>query len=177
VKAAGGPARASPRETRAARVAVPEMRDDVLWFVDATFSAWNWAHKSMRDSVTHLSVEEATWQPSRTTHAVWRQINHVAHWKAYIVARIRGLHPRARQAWPASGRTAGDLRRSIAALTRLHRDLRRAVLRLEPDAFVRAKRGRYSIVQLLLGAAAHESYHAGQILLTRKLYRSARGRR
>jgi hypothetical protein len=57
---------------------------------------------------------------------------------------------------------------------RLHRGLRRAVLDIAPDRFAQTKIGRYSLIQLLLGAAAHESYHAGQILLTRKLYRDAR---
>lgn len=153
------------------------VRDDVLWFLDTTFSAWNWAHKSMRGAVKNLPVPEALWQPSRHSHSVWEQINHVAHWKAYVAERISGKHPRAQQAWPAARRTAEDLRRSISHLTRLHAQLRKAVLAIDPEDFDRSRTGKYSLVQLLLGAAAHESYHAGQILLTRKLYRDARRRR
>lgn len=163
-------------------VGAAHVRDDVLWFLDTTFAAWNWAHKSMRDAVKNLSVPEAVWQPSRHAHPVWEQIHHVAHWKAYVVERIRGRRTRAHQAWPRAGRTAGDLHRSIARLARLHHDLRAALLDMDPEAFARAKIGRYALVRLLLGAAAHESYHAGQILLTRKLYRdfrrpAVRGRR
>jgi len=150
------------------------IRDDVLWFLDTTFAAWNWAHKSMRDAVKNLTASEPAWQPSRHTHSVREQINHVAHWKAYVGQRLRGRRPRAHQAWPASGRTARDLRRSIAHLGRLHDELRKTVLDMAPDTFARSRIGRYSTVQLLLGAAAHESYHAGQILLTRKLYRDSR---
>jgi hypothetical protein len=155
----------------AREVGAAHVRDDVLWFLDTTFAAWNWAHKSLRDAVNNLSVPEANWRPSRHTHPVWEQIHHVEHWKAYVVERIRGRRARAHQAWPRAGRTTGDLRRSIARLTRLHRTLRAALVDMDAEAFARAKIGRYALVRLLLGAAAHESYHAGQILLTRKLYR------
>ncbi len=40
-----------------------QARNEVLWFLDATFSAWNWAHKSMRDAVKNLTVPEAARQP------------------------------------------------------------------------------------------------------------------
>jgi uncharacterized damage-inducible protein DinB len=149
----------------------------VLWVLDTTCSAWNWAHKSMRDAVKNLTAAEAGWRPSRHSHSVWEQINHVAHWKTYVVQRVRDRHPAARQAWPAGGRTAAQLRRAIANLTRLHEGLRTAVLGFEPAALARTKTGKYTLVRLLLGSAAHESYHAGQILLTRRLYRDARRRR
>lgn len=163
--------------TRGPPMAKPaHVRDDVLWLLDTTFAAWNWAHKSVRDAVKDLAVPEAAWRPGRHTHSVWEQINHIAHWKAYIVRRIRGRRPRAHQAWPAAGRTAGDLRRSIDRLTRLHDDLRAAVLDIEPETFARSRSGKYPLARLLLGSAAHDSYHVGQILLTRKLYRHARRR-
>lgn len=149
---------------------MPSLRDEVLWFLETTFASWNWAHKSLLDSVKTLTVAEARWQPGRRAHSVWEQINHVAHWKAYIVDRIAGRRPVARQAWPAAGRTAADLRRSIARLTRLQDELRRIVQGLEPEAFAESRSGKYALARLLMGSAAHESYHAGQILLTRKLY-------
>ncbi|HKX17500.1 MAG TPA: DinB family protein [bacterium] len=150
---------------------MPSVRDEVLWLLDTTFASWNWAHKSLLDSVKTLTVAEARWQPGRRAHSVWEQINHVAHWKAYIVDRIAGRRPVARQAWPAAGRTAADLRRSIARLTRLQDELRQIVQGLNPEAFALSRSGKYSLAKLLMGSAAHESYHAGQILLTRKLCR------
>lgn len=148
----------------------PAVRDDVLWLLDTTFAAWNWAHKSVRDSVKGLTVPEAVWRPGRHAHSTWEQINHVAHWKAYIVERIAGRRPRAHQAWPAAGRTAADLRRSVDRLARLHDELRATILKIEPARFGASRSGRYTLARLLLGSAAHDSYHAGQILLTRKLY-------
>jgi hypothetical protein len=58
----------------------------------------------------------------------------------------------------------------------LHRDMRAALLRLTPEALREKSGSRYSMVQHLLGELAHESYHIGQILLTRRLYRRHRRR-
>ena len=151
--------------------ATATIRDDVLWLHDTTFAAWNWAHKSVRDALKGLSVAEAVWRPGPRAHSVWEQIDHVAHWKHYILRRVAGRRPRAHQAWPAAGRTAADLRRSIDRLVRLHGELRTTVLEISPDRFGESRSGRYTLARLLLGSAAHDSYHVGQILLTRKLYR------
>ena len=149
------------------------VRDDVLWLHETTFAAWNWAHKSVRAAIKGLSVEEAVWRPGRHTHSVWEQINHLAYWKGYIVRRVAGERPPHPQAWPVAGRSAAELRRSIDDLARLHRRLRAAILKIEPERFAGSCSGRYTLARLLLGAAAHDSYHVGQILLTRKLYREA----
>jgi len=132
------------------------MRDDVLWFLDTTFGSWNWAHKAVRDALKGLTPREAARAHS---HSLWEQIGHIAHWKRYSVQRIRGGRPRADQAWPAPGRTARELRQSIAVLTRLHDDLRTAVLDIRPEAFAQSRTGKHSLVRLLLSATTHESYH------------------
>jgi hypothetical protein len=132
------------------------VRDDVLWFLDTGFASWNWAHKSVPDALKGLTPREAVWRPGRNAHSVWEQINRIAHWKGYIVECIRGRRLRAHQAWPAPGRTAGELRRSIAALMRLPKDLRAAVLSIESETFAQLRSGKYSLAQLLLGGTAHE---------------------
>jgi uncharacterized damage-inducible protein DinB len=103
-----------------------------------------------------------------------QEINHARYWKRYILRRIQGTRTKARQAWPAPGRTPADLHKATADLAALHRGLRAAVIALDPDDLHEPRVPRYPLAQLLLGAAAHESYHAGQIFLTRKLYRRHR---
>ena len=153
------------------------VRDEVVWFLDMTFASWNWAHKSLRAALKDLTVPEAVWRMGPHTHSVWEQINHVAYWKRWILLRVRGRRPRSRQAWPPAGRTAAGLRRSITGVRRLHEDLRAAILNIDPKTFARSRRGKYSLARLLTGATAHDCYHIGQILLTRKLYRNAKRRR
>ncbi|HLJ60924.1 MAG TPA: DinB family protein [bacterium] len=149
-------------------------RRDLARFRDDTFGERNWGHKGLRAALRGVSLEEALWTPGRGVHSVWEQINHVAHWKRYVLERLHGRSRQTNQAWPAAGRTAGDLRRAIVALDRLHRALQHAILRLSPGAFEAGAGPRYSTTQLLLGEAAHDAYHTGQIFLTRRLYRQRR---
>ena len=148
------------------------LRREILQLLDDTMGRRNWAHSGLTVALKGLRLEEATWEPA-AGHSVWEQINHIAHWKRYIVRRVRGTSSGTNQAWPAAGRTPADLRKAIAGLTALHDDLRRAVMRLSAGELTR-KRRRFSHAQLLLGGAAHESYHIGQIFQTRKLYRVRR---
>lgn len=152
------------------------MRAELVRFLDDTAGRWNWAHKGLSEAIKDLDPDEAAWTPGGG-HSVWGQILHIAYWKRYILRRLRGERPRMRQGWPAPGRTAAALRRAQAELGALHRDLRRAVIALDPDALFDRKGRRLTTARLLLGGAAHESYHIGQILLTRKLYRGQRRRR
>ena len=174
----GGRGRTRPRS--GARAAGHEARphafvlDDVIRFREDTFARRNWGHQGLRAALRGLSVGEARWTPGRGVHSVWEQINHVAHWKRYVLERTLGRSRQTSQAWPPAGRTAAELRRAAAALERLHRDLRAAIRRLSAQGYAAAGGPRYSTTQLLLGEAAHDAYHTGQILLTRKLYRRRR---
>jgi uncharacterized damage-inducible protein DinB len=151
------------------------MRVEILRFLDDTAGRRNWAHKGLAVALRRLGLAEATWTPPGG-HSVWEQIHHIAYWKRFILRSIQGKRPAARQAWPRAGRTVAELRRATADLAALHRELHRAVLALDPDGLQGAQRVRFTPAQLLLGEAAHEAYHIGQIFLTRKLYRRLAGR-
>jgi uncharacterized damage-inducible protein DinB len=148
---------------------VAALRAEILRFLNDTQGRRNWAHKGLSVAIGNLGVEEARWTPPGG-HSVWEQINHVAHWKRFILQLVQGKRPRARQAWPPGGQTLGELREAKADLETLHRALHATVIAMDPDRLV-ARGARYSAAQLLLGEAAHESYHIGQIFLTRKQYR------
>ena len=105
---------------------------------------------------------------------MWEQINHIAYWKRWILRRMQGKRQAARQAWPAAGTTSIELRRALADLAALHHELRAAVMTFDPDGLHDPRAARYPPAQLLLGEAAHEAYHIGQIFMTRKLYRRDR---
>jgi len=151
-------------------------RRDVVRFREDTFARRNWGHRGLRAALRGVSLAEARWTPGRGVHSVWEQINHVAYWKRYVLERVRGRSRQTNQAWPRAGRTAAELRRALAMLERLHRDLQATIRALSPEAFDAAGGPRYSAIQLLLGEAAHDAYHTGQILLTRKLYRRRRAK-
>lgn len=155
-------------------VAGDTIRDEILRVLDDTHGRRNWGHQGLLAALRGLTAEEASWIAAGVPHSVWQQINHVAYWKRHILKRVRGGHPRSSQAWPRGGRTAADLRRTREEVDALHRDLRAAVLRLPPEGLREKSGSKYSMAQLLLGELAHESYHIGQIVLTRRLYRRHR---
>ena len=166
--------RAWQGDGRLPSVAMAALRAEIVRFLDDTRGRRNWAHKGLQVAIAHLGVDEARWTPP-AGHSVWEQINHIAYWKRYIVARVQGRRTPARQAWPPGGRTAAELRRAVGNLEALHRDLHTAVLAVDQDRLTAGP--RYSVAQLLLGEAAHESYHIGQIFLTRRQYRRQRSGR
>jgi uncharacterized damage-inducible protein DinB len=151
------------------------MRVEILRFLDDTAGRRNWAHKGLEVATRHLDVQEARWK-APGSHSVWEQINHIAYWKRWILRRIQGKHPAARQAWPPAGRSHAELRKARVDLAALHRELRAAVMALDPEGLQGPRGARYTPARLLLAEAAHEAYHIGQIFLTRKLYRARRRR-
>lgn len=156
------------RDLRLPLLGMTAMRAEILRFLDDTRGRRNWAHKGLQVAIGNLGIEEARWRPT-AGHTVWEQINHIAYWKRFIVARVQGRRVSARQAWPPAGRTLRELRQAIGDLEALHRDLHTAVIAMDPDRLTAGP--RYSVAQLLLGEAAHESYHIGQIFMTRNQYR------
>ena len=61
------------------------------------------------------------------------------------------------------------LRADIAVLAREHELLREAIQRLRPSALARKAGGAGRIDTLILGAAAHDTHHTGQIQLLKRL--------
>lgn len=162
------------RREHAGRVQLPlpgiaALRAEIVRYLDDTAGRRNWAHKGLRVAIAGLGLDEARWTPTGG-HSVWEQINHIAYWKRFIVTRVQGKRASARQAWPPAGRTLRELRRATDDLDALHRELHEAVIAMDPDDLIR-RTLRYTVAQLLLGEAAHESYHIGQIFLTRNQYR------
>jgi hypothetical protein len=120
------------------------LRREVLRFREDTFGQRNWGHRGLRASLRGVSLEEARWKPGPSAHSVWEHVNHVAHGKRYVLERVRARSRAMTQAWPPGGGTAAEFRRAIAALERLHRDLRRAIGALTPEAAAGAGGRRYS---------------------------------
>ncbi len=158
------------RVQRLENVANESARDEIVQLLDDTFGRRNWGHQGLIAAAHGLTAEEASWKPPDLAHTIWQQLNHIAYWRRNILERLRGRHPRWNQAWPHGGRTAAELRQTMHDLTALHEQFRTATLKLDPAELLSPKGSRYSLAQLLLGEAAHLSYHIGQITLTRKLY-------
>ena len=115
----------------------------------------------------------AEWRPAPDRHSVWELLLHAAYWK-YIVRRAltkdkAASFPRSPSNFPhpPAARTPAALKKDIALLVDEHRRLREAVAAVPPS---RLTRGKPRPVDLILGAAAHDLHHGGQIQLLKRLY-------
>jgi hypothetical protein len=103
--------------------------------------------------------------PGRKT--IWEQVLHAAYWKQRVLNKLVGMErfPRKGSNWPRvpTRGTAAAWRADLELLHDIHRRLRAAVARLDDDRLDRVTRKR------VLGVAAHDVYHVGQISMLRKM--------
>jgi uncharacterized damage-inducible protein DinB len=124
-----------------------------------------------------VSAGQAAWKPSPRRHSIWELMLHMAYWK-YAVRRnltgsAAGGFPRSPSNWPAVPKDIDE--------KAWKRD--RSLLRSEHEAFIKAVRalavkrldepargsGVYRLIDLIYGIIMHDTYHAGQIQILKRL--------
>ena len=129
-----------------------------------------------------VTAAQAAWVPTPRRKSIWALTLHIAYWK-YAVRRLledgeRGGFPREPSNWPAlpERRDAVHWKADVAMLRQEHERLVQAVAALPPALLKRrvptGKRWTYG--ELVVGIAAHDAYHTGQIQLMKRLWRERR---
>jgi uncharacterized damage-inducible protein DinB len=133
-----------------------------------------WHGPSLTEAIAGLTAEQAVARPIAGAHSIWEIVSHAIGWIQEVVSRFSGeVHQEPDQGdWP----TPGDP--SPEAWTALQDALVAALvaLRFELSAFpaerldeLVAESRTDTFRQNLAGLAQHNAYHAGQIILLRKL--------
>ena len=131
-------------------------------------------------SLRGVSFEAALWKPYSRGHSIWEQALHVAYW-IYAVRRTldgapKGSFPRSPSNWPdlpdrphqSSWRSdRGLLKSEYTRFVNVVNDLPPHVL----DEPAPGKR-KYRYIDLLFGVVQHNTHHAAQIQLLKRLYHS-----
>jgi hypothetical protein len=157
----------------------PDIRR-LLAVIDSAYDRRSWHGTSLRGSIRGLTARQAAWRPAGTgpqpPHNIWELVVHSAYWKYAALRRLtgarRGSFALEGSNWFDRGSTLDERawREDIAILDRTHRLLREAVAALSPsDLDRRQAKGAFSTFALLVGVAAHDLYHAGQIQLLKRL--------
>lgn len=128
-----------------------------------------------------VTAVQARWKPGPGRHSIWELVLHIAYWD-YAVRRhlepVSGRFPRTPANWPALPARADE--RAWAAdralLADEHSRLVRAVRRFPPARWSRIppEGKRWTCGEMIVGIAAHEVYHTGQIQLLKRLWRGRR---
>lgn len=122
-----------------------------------------------------LTADEANWRPTLEMHSIAEIINHVAYWLEYRARQVRGESLEPLKPIPSAGEALPSMPGYPNCLENLHKQfeaLHEAVAALrEEDVDRPPKEGSpRSIMELVSNIIAHNAYHAGQIVLLRRLW-------
>ncbi|MGQ0704124.1 MAG: DinB family protein [Gemmatimonadales bacterium] len=163
-------------------------RDMLMESLDRAYNSRSWHGTNLRGSLRGLSLAQATWRPGRGRHNIWELVVHAAYWKYVVWRRLtgrkRGSFPLEGSNWfrrletsPSAGSNRERAwRQDLALLDQMHEELRKAVARIPNRKLDRRAPGpgTFSNLAMILGVAAHDLYHAGQIQLLKRLYEGKR---
>src|SRR5262245_31729143 len=148
----------------------------VLHLIDEGFDRPAWHGPNLLGSLRAATLPELLYRPRKDAHNVWELMLHCAYWKRVIRMRLLGERT---PEFPLGGsnffprdssHNLNDFKKDFRILKKAHADLRETVASLDPRGFgERAKGSRHTVRRTVLGIAAHDIYHAGQIRLLRKL--------
>jgi hypothetical protein len=161
-------------------VSAPHLPPRVALLVQALDQAYDrksWHGAVLRGSLRGVTALEAAWRPAPRRHNIWEIALHAAYWKYTVLRRLRSPEP---LRFPYAGsdffpRPDGEpseaaWRADLKVLAEMHHDLRAAACALADADLERTPEGsKTRIVDLLLGVAYHDIYHAGQVQLLKRL--------
>lgn len=148
---------------------------------DEAYMKRAWHGPNVRGSIRGLDVEAATWRPSPDRHNIRELVLHIAYWKYTVRRRLTGLK---RGAFVLDGSNwftrdepdAEAWREEVALVEREHRALRAEIEKLQ-DSDLSRRVGEHDFARLIYGAAAHDNYHNGQIVMLKRMFQRPSGAR
>jgi uncharacterized damage-inducible protein DinB len=131
-------------------------------------------------SLRGVGPEQAGWKPAPDRKSIWELVLHIAYWKYAVWRRgtgaASGSFPRAPSNWPAPPEEITDAswKRDRALLREYHERLSTAMRDFDPKRLAHSSGGKggYTYEDLFLGIVLHDTYHAGQIQMLKRLYAS-----
>jgi hypothetical protein len=146
--------------------------------LDRAYRGRSWHGTALRGTLRGVTPAAAAWRPAADRNSIWDLLLHAAYWKYVVRRRLAGgeigSFPRPGANFPALPQPANAraFRADLALLDDQHAQLRAVVAALDPRT-LHARLGAWRVVDLVLGAAAHDLYHAGQINQLKRLRRGA----
>jgi hypothetical protein len=145
--------------------------------LERAFDKRSWHGTNLWGSLRDLTTEEVAWRPHPDRHNIWELAIHAAYWKYRVFRLVSERPPRAFElrgsnffTRPAGG---ADWPSDRELLPGWHRRLVDAVEEFDEGRLAeRVGNDWFTFQDLILGAAGHDLYHAGQIQLLKKLLAS-----
>jgi DinB superfamily len=144
--------------------------------VDEGYDKKAWHGPNLKGSIRLVSAEQAAWRPQPNRHSIAEQVLHAAYWKYTVRRRLRGdtrgsFTLKGSNWFPVpAALSAAEWKAHVALLESEHRLLRQTIATFPADRLNEVSPGaKASHLATILGIAAHDVYHAGQIQLLKRL--------
>ena len=148
----------------------------IITQLEQAFRRKSWHGTNLLGSIRGVDVETASWRPAKGRHNIWELIIHSAYWKYSVYRRFAN---ETRSNFPIRGsnwfvrpieESPASLSKDIAILKDYHNKLIEAVDAFPAARLLKVPKGSSTTYRdLVIGAAAHDLYHAGQIQLLKRL--------
>ena len=133
-------------------------RELLLLIVDCAFDKRSWHGPNLRSSMRGISAAQASAQ-IKNRKTIWQQALHSAYWKQRVANRLGSKQklPWAGKNWmlPPGKQSDAAWREDLKQIEKVHRRFRQA---LQATSEMDEK-----TLWMVIGAALHDIYHAGQI--------------
>lgn len=152
--------------------------DSLLVSIDQAFDHTSWHGPNLMGSLRGVGARQAAWRPAPGRHSIWQLAVHAAYWKYRVYRWLDEAPPRSFDKKGSNFFDApepdtaeqGDWDQDLALLRAWHARLRAAVAGFDAERLDdTARRSQRTFRDLILGVAAHDVYHAGQIQLLKRL--------
>jgi len=147
----------------------------LLLTLDQAYDRKSWHGSNLKGALRGLTEVEAARRPGPGRPSIHELVVHLGYWKYAVLRQLtglpRGAFPLKGSNWfPREGADPALWKADLALLDRMHRELRAAVAALSPADLDRpSTKAKYRIRDLILGVAAHDLHHGGQIQLAKRL--------
>jgi len=150
--------------------------DLLLTQLERAFDRRSWHGPNLLGAIRGLSPEQAAWRPGTGRHNIWELIVHAAYWKYIVHRRLTGGK---RGSFPLEGSNFFErpveastkaLKADVGLLRSVHSALIGEVKVFPVSLLGRLSPGsKFTFREMIIGVAAHDLYHAGQIQLLKRL--------
>ncbi|MEK6280219.1 MAG: DinB family protein [Acidobacteriota bacterium] len=150
----------------------------LLTLIDQAFDHRSWHGTNLKGSIKGMPAGHAAWRPAPDRHNIWELVVHAAYWKYIVRRRLRseakGSFPLKGSNWierPVGGdSTEAAWKADVRLLIDTHKTLREVVASLsQVELYQTPADSKVSNFEMVVGIAAHDLYHAGQIQLIKRL--------
>ena len=130
---------------------------------------------SVSNAIEGLNAERAAWKPNGTENSIWESLGHLTFYNFAYLERFKGVNFE----YPTdnndetfvAGSSDEDWKRDVERFNALMNEWRDLIERANESKFSEpvSQTNKATWATLISNVNAHNAYHAGQILLIRKL--------